>query len=88
MVGTKRLFIAIVIYALVIVAVVGLRPAAMFEPSGKPKPWGLNAHEGESVLSIYVSLPVLALISYYLAALIDFQTSAGRAGRDVKSFLP
>lgn len=63
--------IAIIIYAIFVVTLVSLRPALMFDLENNTKVWGLDMERGVSIFSPMFVFPFLALISYFMASLIE-----------------
>ncbi len=63
--------IALVIYAIFVVIIVNIRPALMFDLEKNVKAWGLDMERGVSIFSPMFVFPFFALLSYYLASLIE-----------------
>ena len=59
-----RVFTAIVLYTIIIVLLIIARPASMFDPAGRPKPFGLGFSRGYSVFAPCTIFPILALLVY------------------------
>jgi hypothetical protein len=67
----SRWQIAVFLYLVMVAVILAIRPALMFDMEQNPKAWGLDMERGVSVFSPMFVFPILALICYYIAALIE-----------------
>jgi hypothetical protein len=67
----RRWHIALFLYAMMVVILLSIRPALMFDLEKNAKTWGLDMERGVSIFSPMFVFPFLALVSYYLASLIE-----------------
>jgi hypothetical protein len=67
----NRWLFAIIIYIVIISIIVYLKPPIMFDAEKNPKKWGLENNDKESMFSPMIVFPILAIISYYIAAFVD-----------------
>jgi len=63
---------ALILYILIIYLIITLKPAIMFDSSGKPKEFGIGTKDGKSVLAPVFVFPVLAILCYYISSMIEF----------------
>jgi hypothetical protein len=63
--------IAIAFYALFAVILLVWRPALMFDAAGSPKTWGPALTEETSPFSIMIVFPILGILCFYVACLLD-----------------
>ena len=68
--------IAIVIYVVFVVTMLVFRPALMFNAEGEAKSWGPHITETTTPFAAAFVFPFVAILSYYLASLIDVWASA------------
>lgn len=59
-----RMFVALLIYIIVVIGIVLARPALMFDSEGRPKQFGVGFSEGYSVFAPSFMFPLLAMIIY------------------------
>lgn len=71
MVQVSRLVISLIIYSLLLSLILIIKPSLMFNQNGEIKPAGLEKIKGQSVLSIAIVIPLIAIFSYFIASLID-----------------
>jgi len=67
-----RWLFAVTIYVLIIYLIITLQPAIMFDSYGKPKEFGIGSTDGKSVLAPAFVFPILALLCYFIASMIQF----------------
>lgn len=67
-----RLLIAILLYILIVAIILLTKPPIMFNSKNEIKNWGLERDENTSIFSPMIVFPVIAIICYYIAALIEF----------------
>lgn len=67
-----RWLLAITLYVLIIYLIISLQPSLMFDAYGKPKDFGIGTTDGKSVLAPAFVFPILALISYFIASMVQF----------------
>lgn len=67
-----RLFIAIILYIIIVVTLIYTKPSIMFNSQNDAKKWGLVRDENTSIFSPMIVFPIIAIISYYFAAMIEF----------------
>ena len=72
-----RVIYSTLFFALAMILVAVVRPAAFFTPSGEPRPFGTG--EGRTVFPLGVLVVVAAVLSLYLFALIDLIYMGGEA---------
>lgn len=66
----KRVFYSVFFYVLVMVLLVVAKPKMMFQKDGEIKRYGVEP--GETIFSLGVVSVVLAIVSFYIFAVIDF----------------
>ena len=59
-----RVFTALVLYIIVIVALVFSQPALLFDEKGRPKQFGLGLKQGSSILAPSFLFPFIGLLIY------------------------
>lgn len=64
-----RIIYAILFYVLLIVLIITSKPSVMFDEYGNIKPFGIG--EEKTMFSMGVFTVVLALLSFYIFAMID-----------------
>lgn len=67
-----RLLIAILLYGLIVAIILLTKPPFMFNSKNEMKKWGIERDENTSIFSPMIVFPVIAIISYYIAAFIEF----------------
>lgn len=67
-----RLLIAIILYIIIVVTLIYTKPSIMFNAENDAKKWGLERDENTSIFSPMIVFPIIAIISYYFAAMIEF----------------
>lgn len=70
-VRVHRWFLALFIYAILILILMAIRPSFMFDKNGNLKQWRLETTENSSIFGAQVFIPLLALFSYYFAIFLD-----------------
>lgn len=73
---TVRLWMALLIYALLVGIMFFVRPAMMFEPDGRFKSWSCNVGEACSVFAPAFVFPFLGIVAYVLASLAELMADA------------
>jgi hypothetical protein len=63
-----RWYIAILFYLILVCILLALRPAMLFQPDKTYRRWGMKRSADHSLFSIAFLFPLLAVLSYYLAA--------------------
>lgn len=71
-----RWHIALVIYLVIVAAIILGRPAIMFDAEGNVKPWGVNTDAGQSIFSVQMVFPLLAIILYYIVVVTEMSMTA------------
>jgi hypothetical protein len=66
----QRIIYSVVFYLLIMTLIYVTKPAIIFNSDGTLKDYGVE--DGETIFSLGVICVVLAIISHYLFALIDF----------------
>ena len=59
------------LYVLIVYLLITLKPPIMFDSYGKPKEFGIG-EDGKSVLAPVFVFPVLAILCYFIASMIEF----------------
>ena len=72
MIFIPRWLFALTLYVLIIYLIITLQPAMMFDPYGKPKEFGIGVSDGKSVLAPAFVFPIIAIICYFIASMIQF----------------
>lgn len=67
----NRWQIALVLYVVVMMVILLVKPAMMFTVENAPKQWGAETNETTSVFSPMIVFPVLAIISYYIGVWLE-----------------
>ena len=71
MIKINRWLLAIAIYIVIIAILVYTKPAMMFDSERKVKTWGLGNNETESMFSPMIVFPIIAILAYYVGALVE-----------------
>jgi hypothetical protein len=74
----QRLLYSITFYLLLMTVVIMAKPNMLFDQDGKIRGYGVS--RGETVFSFGVVSIVLAILCFYLFAIIDFLFAAGDIG--------
>lgn len=72
MIFIPRWLFALTLYVLIIYLIITLQPSIMFDSYGKPKQFGIGTNEGKSVLAPAFIFPIIAIICYFIASMIQF----------------
>ena len=72
MIYVPRWLFGITIYIIIVYIIIKYKPSLMFDSYGNPKNFGLGISEGNSVLAPVFIFPILALLSYFIAAVLQF----------------
>ena len=72
MIFIPRWLFALTLYVLVLYLIITLQPSLMFDSYGKPKEFGIGINEGKSVFAPSLIFPILAIVCYYIASIIQF----------------
>lgn len=64
--------VATVLYVQIVLILLIVRPALMFDSNGNPKPFGVGMKEGKSVFAPAIVFPVLAFLCYVIASFVNF----------------
>jgi hypothetical protein len=67
-----RLLLAIILYVVIIATIIYTKPAIMFDSNNEVKKWGIDRDENTSIFSPMITFPVIAIICYYVATVIEF----------------
>lgn len=65
----SRWYIAVLIYLIAVCLLLALRPAMLFKADKDYKRWSVHRTPDNSIFSIMIVFPVLAILSYYLSVL-------------------
>ena len=65
----SRWYIAVLLYLIVVCLILALRPRMLFKDDKDYKRWAVHRSEDNSIFSIMIAFPVIAIVCYYLAAL-------------------
>lgn len=63
-----RWAVAITIYIIIILALLALRPALLFDADGNPKPFGTGLKEGASIFAPAFSFPLIAFLAFFVSS--------------------
>jgi hypothetical protein len=66
----SRWYIAVLIYLIVVSLLLAFRPKMLFLENKDYRTWGMNPDADQSIFSVMFLFPIIAFVSYYLAALI------------------
>jgi hypothetical protein len=66
-----RIVIAIVLYIAIITILVIAKPSIMFNSKNEIKKWGIERDEDTSIFSPMIVFPIIAMICYYIASLVE-----------------
>ena len=72
MIFIPRWLFALILYIMSIYLLITLQPPLMFDSYGKPKEFGIGTNDGKSVFAPSFVFPVLAIICYFIASIIQF----------------
>jgi hypothetical protein len=72
---TSRWVFAMILYVLIIILLIQLKPSLMFDSYGKPKEFGIGFREGKSIFAPIVVFPILALLCYFTVSVSDLMFS-------------
>lgn len=67
----SRFKVALCLYVVLVTLVFVTRPALMFDNQGRPKRWGAQISEHVSIFAPAFALPLLGLLSYYIATALE-----------------
>lgn len=67
----RRWHIALFMYLVLVMVILMIRPALMFDMEKNAKSWGLDMERGVSMFSPMFIFPFLAIFCYYIASLIE-----------------
>lgn len=70
-INLHRWFFAIVLYIILVLAILAIRPALMFNDQGQLKDWSLTQGPNSTIFGAQIVFPVLAFLCYYLTVLIE-----------------
>ncbi len=77
MLWAQRVVYSLLFYVLALCLIIVAKPSFMFDSTSKePKPFGVG--EGKSLYSLGVVTVTLAIVSFYIFALIDMITANSR----------
>ena len=71
MLVVQRWHIALVLYLILVLVLLALRPSVMFDANGNPKSFGLANDETTSTMAPAFVFPILAILVFYAAAILD-----------------
>ena len=66
MAGRNQLFLPVVAYAATAYVLYSMKPPSMFDASGAPRPFGLNADIGQTPLPFWLLALGVALVVHHL----------------------
>jgi len=61
-----RWVLAISIYIFIVLIIFATRPSVFFTKEGRIKPLGVGFKDGKSVFALPITLPIIALLCYYI----------------------
>lgn len=67
----NRLLIAIIVYILIIMSIILIKPSMMFTNDGNIKQWSIENTENTSIYSPMILFPILGILSYYLGIWVE-----------------
>jgi hypothetical protein len=67
----NRWIIAILVYILVTILLIFVKPSMMFTQDGNVKQWSIENTETTSIFSPMIVFPILSILSYYLGIWIE-----------------
>jgi hypothetical protein len=70
-INLHRWFFAIVLYIIIVLAILAIRPAFMFNEQGQLKEWSLTQSANTTIFGAQIVFPILAFLCYYLTVLIE-----------------
>ena len=70
--NVKRWILASLVYLIIVLALIAIKPAFLFTKDGSVKQWGIGTEEGKSVFGVQFLFPLIALLCYYFITLIMF----------------
>lgn len=68
---SSRVIYSLLFYVLVVLLVVVAKPNLMFSADGNVRPFGVGSEENKTVFSLGVAVVCMAIVSFYIFALID-----------------
>ena len=66
-----QVFLALLVYILLVVGIIAIKPAFLFTEDGELKAPGLSQDGTHSAMAAAVFFPLLAAIVYYLLAIVS-----------------
>jgi hypothetical protein len=72
----SKWFVALILYGLLVLLLLWIRPSMMFDANGHIKDFGTSTSATESVFSIKIMFPLIAIVSYYVAGFIEVMFAA------------
>ena len=71
-----RWMVAMIMYVFIVLLILAVRPALMFDEHGQPKPFGVGMDDGHhTVFALSIMFPILALVCFVISAVVDLASS-------------
>jgi hypothetical protein len=70
-INLHRWFFAILLYIILALLIIAVRPAFMFTEQGHLKDWSLTASPNSTIFGAQIIFPILAFLCYYITVWIE-----------------
>ena len=70
-INLHRWFFAILLYIVLVLLILAIRPAFMFNNQGQLKQWSATQGPDTTIFGAQIVFPILAFLCYYLTVLVE-----------------
>lgn len=70
-VNLHRWFFAILLYMVLVLLILAIRPAFMFNSQGQLKDWSVSQGPNTTIFGAQIVFPILAFLCYYLTVFVE-----------------